>query len=231
MEFETIKSDRLYVKVADQLTNLVREGKIKPGQKFPAERDLAEKLGVSRPTIREAMIAMELSGIIEIRSGSGTYATDQQPKLKLELKDQGVGPFEILEARLLFEPEACALAATRITIKKLDELKSTLNEMEEEELREDACEKADWKFHSIIAEACQNAVIAKTVNWLWELRNRSELSVAFFERIRAEGVHPAIEDHRSILEALEKRDPIAARKAMRNHLENSTESAAAHFNR
>jgi GntR family transcriptional repressor for pyruvate dehydrogenase complex len=229
VEFEAIKSDRLYIKVADQLTNLIKTSKIKPGEKFPAERDLAERLGVSRPTIREAMIAMELSGIIEIRSGSGTYVTNNQPRL--DLGDQGVGPFEILEARLLFEPEACALAATRATHKRIEQLKDTLKEMEEEQVRADASEKSDWKFHLIIAETCQNAAIYTMVDWLWRLRNSSKLSIAFFERIRSEGVHPAINDHRLIIDALEKRDPVAARTSMRIHLENATEAAANHFGR
>lgn len=229
MEFQIIKSERLYVKVADQLTQLVRQGKIKAGEKFPAERDLAERFGVSRPTIREAMVALELSGIIEVRTGSGIYVTNQQPQLKFD--DQGFGPFEILETRLIFEPEACALAATRISKTQLAELKELLEAMEEEGNREDASEKADEKFHCLIAEASQNAVIQTMVGWLWELRNRTQLSTSFFERIRAEGVKPVINDHKIIVEALENRDADAAREAMRRHLDNATEAAATHFDR
>lgn len=227
VELQAIKTERLYIKVAEQLSKLVREGTIKPGERFPAERDLAEKLGVSRPTIREAMIALELSGIIEIRTGSGIYVTDKKPSLSSN--DQGVGPFEILEIRYIVESEACALAAARITDEQIASLKEILREMEEEEKKEDASEKADWKFHSIIAEATQNSAIYSVVNWLWELRNQSSLSTAFLERIRKEGIHPSINDHKRIVEALEKRNPEKARMAMKIHIENATAAAAAHF--
>lgn len=232
MELQAIKSKRLYIKVAEQLTRLVRDGTIKPGERFPAERELAERLGVSRPTIREAMIAMELAGIIEIRTGSGIYVTKTKPALEineLEAGDRGVGPFEILEIRYMIEGEACALAAARITDEQIQQLKATLVEMEEEEKQADASEKADWKFHSIIAEACQNSAIYIVINWLWELRNQSELSLAYLERLRKEGVHPSINDHRRILDALEKRDPEKARVAMKMHIENATAAAAAYF--
>jgi GntR family transcriptional repressor for pyruvate dehydrogenase complex len=228
VEFEAIKMDRLYVKVAKQLSRLITEGHIKPGERFPAERELAERLGVSRPTIREAMIALELSGAIEIRTGSGIYVTLQQARPH-KLDDKGVGPFQILEARLLFETEACGLAATRITDEQLKRLRAAYAEMEEEDKKEDAAEKADWKFHCIIAESCQNSAIYEVVNWLWVLRNQSELNTAFMERIRKEGVHPALADHKKIIAALEKRDPDAARAAMHEHIENATAAAASHF--
>jgi DNA-binding FadR family transcriptional regulator len=227
VELQAVKTDRLYIKVAEQLSKLVHDGTIKPGERFPAERDLAEKLGVSRPTIREAMIALELSGIIEIRTGSGIYVTKKKPTL--DSADKGVGPFEILEIRYILESEACALAATRITDEQIAQLKEVLREMEEEEKQEDASEKADWKFHTIIAEAAQNSAIYSVVNWLWELRNQSALSTAFLERIRKEGIHPSINDHRRIVEALEKRNPEKARMAMKVHIENATAAAAAHF--
>jgi DNA-binding FadR family transcriptional regulator len=227
VELQAVKTDRLYIKVAEQLSKLVHDGTIKPGERFPAERDLAEKLGVSRPTIREAMIALELSGIIEIRTGSGIYVTKKKPTL--DSADKGVEPFEILEIRYILESEACALAATRITDEQIAQLKEVLREMEEEEKQEDASEKADWKFHTLIAEASQNSAIYSVINWLWELRNQSALSTAFLERIRKEGIHPSINDHRRIVEALEKRNPEKARMAMKVHIENATAAAAAHF--
>ena len=231
LPLQIVKTDRLYLKVADQLNRLIETGAIKPGQRFPSERELAEQLGVSRPTIREAMIALELSGVIEIRSGSGIYVTELALKKKPELSDKGVGPFEILEIRHIIEAEACAMAATRITDGELNDLRQALAEMEEEEKQPDASEKADQKFHSIIAQACQNSAIASVVEWLWELRNQSPLSTAFLQRIREEGVHPSMSEHRKILEALEQRDPDQARCAMKMHIENATANAAMHFNK
>lgn len=231
LQLQIIKSERLYLKVAEQLNRLIEDGAILPGQRFPSERELAEKLGVSRPTIREAMIALELSGVIEIRTGSGIYVTIQTPKSEPELNDKGVGPFEILEIRYILESEACALAAARITDEQIIELRTVVKEMEEEEKQPDASEKADQKFHSIIAQACQNSAIASVVEWLWDLRNESELSSAFLQRIRKEGVHPSISEHRNILLALEQHNPEKARAAMKLHIENATTNAAAHFNK
>jgi GntR family transcriptional repressor for pyruvate dehydrogenase complex len=231
LQLQIIKSDRLYLKVAAQLNKLIEDGVIKPGQRFPSERELAERLGVSRPTIREAMIALELSGVIEIRTGSGIYVTKQQHKPEPELNDKGVGPFEILEIRYIIESEACALAAARITDEQIQALREVVEEMEEEEKQPDASEKADQKFHSIIAQACQNSAIASVVEWLWDLRNESQLSTAFLQRIRQEGVHPSISEHRKILQALEQRNPEKARTAMKLHIENATTNAATHFNK
>lgn len=231
LELQTIKSDRLYMKVAEQLKKLITNEMIKPGERFPSERELAEQLGVSRPTIREAMIALELSGVIEIRTGSGIYVTHKKSRINDIISDKGAGPFEILEIRYILEAEACALAAARITDAQLTQLRETIKEMEEEEKQADASERADQKFHSIIAEACQNSAISSVVEWLWKLRNESDLSTMFLQRIREEGVHPSIQEHKNILAALEKRNPERARTAMKVHIENATANAAAHFNK
>ncbi|WP_111640320.1 FadR/GntR family transcriptional regulator [Marinimicrobium alkaliphilum] len=228
MELKAIKTDRLYVKVAGQLSRLISDGHLKPGERFPSERELAERLGVSRPTIREAMIALELSGLIEIRTGSGIYVLSAKPA-RLQLRDRGVGPFQVLEARLLVEPEACALAAVRITEEQLLRLSAAYQAMEAEDKKGSVTEAADWSFHGIIAEASQNSAVHEMVDWLWELRSRSELSTAFMSRIRDEGVRPALEEHKAIVQALVQRDPEAARAAMREHLENAIKAAASHF--
>ncbi|MBU2881040.1 FadR family transcriptional regulator [Psychrosphaera sp. B3R10] len=227
MELETIKIQRLYVKVAEQISRLVQEGELKPGDRLPSERELAEKIGVSRPTIREAMIALEIAGIIEIRTGSGIYVVEQKPELALS--DEGVGPFEVLDTRYIIEAEACALAAARITEEQLEELNQTIKEMEEEEKRPDASEKADMKFHMLIAEASQNSAISAIVKWLWELRNQSALSKAFMARLREEGIHPSINEHKRIVDALAKRNPEKARNAMKAHIEGASDAAATYF--
>ena len=228
MHLQTIKTKRLYIQVAEQISKLVRDGNIKTGDKLPAERELAEKLGVSRPTIREAMIALELQGIVEIRTGSGIYILEQKPELTL--RDEGVGPFEILDTRYIIEAEACALAAARITDEQIQQLKLAVEDMQIEETRPNASEQADMKFHQIIAEACQNSAISAIVSWLWELRNQSHLSQVFMAKVRKEGIHPSINEHLKIIEALEKRNPEKARNAMKQHIEKATEAASIYFN-
>lgn len=227
MELTSIKSDRLYVKVADQLLKLINDGVFTAGNRLASERDLAEQLQVSRPTVREAMIALELSGVVEIRTGSGIYVTGRPARLTLS--DQGVGPFEILETRLLIESDACALAATRITDAQLAALKAILRDMRSAQAIAVSSESSDWAFHRTIAEATQNTAIVSVVNWLWELRNQSLLSKAFMSRLEAQGIHPSITEHEAIVAALDAGDANAARAAMRTHLLNATDAAAQYF--
>lgn len=219
MQIQAVKVQRLYQQVAGQLVELIKEGVFEPGQRLPSERELADQFGVSRPTIREAMIAMEIAEKVEVRSGSGVYVLEPKGKPGPLADDQGPGPFEILEARLLIESDACELAAQRISEQQLQQLGDLLSEMVDENTRDDATEKADEKFHCLIAEAAGNSVVSATIAWLWELRNQSELSTRFFRHNREEGIKPVIEDHRLILDALRQRDAQAARAAMRSHLQ------------
>ena len=127
-KFEPIETtERLYVRVARQVSELIQSDNVNPGDKLPSERDLANILNVSRPSIREAMIALEVSGVIEVRTGSGIYVCENQ---FVPVTDEGVGPFEILEIRLIVEPAACALAAERITNEQLARLQQLYTELE-----------------------------------------------------------------------------------------------------
>jgi DNA-binding FadR family transcriptional regulator len=105
-----IISQRLYQQVAEQLATLIRAGEFLPGQRLPPERDLALKLGASRPTVREAMIAFEIAGLVDIRSGSGIYVNDARVA-SIAIGDVGASVFTILAARRAIEGEVAALAA------------------------------------------------------------------------------------------------------------------------
>lgn len=221
-------NERLYVRVARKISDLVNTGQVKPGDRLPSERDLAEMLNVSRPSVREAMIALEVSGLIEVRMGNGIFVTNRKASLSRELVDGGVGPFEILEMRLLLEPEVCALAAERIDDETLGQLAETYDEMERCNGTPEM-EQADEKFHNLIAGAAENTAMQKTVEWLWRLRAQSVLSRGYHRMIVEEGVFPTLDEHKAILEALKSRDPVAARQAMKNHLTAATDAAAQHF--
>lgn len=219
MDIQPVKVKRLYLQVAQQLIQLTEEGSIVAGQRLPSERDLASEFGVSRPTIREAMIALEIAGVVEIRSGSGVYALERSGPAPPVATDQGPGPVEILEARRLIESEACALAAERISQQQLRELDALLQAIEVENEQDNTTEKADEQFHRCIVIAAGNSALATTVSWLWDLRNQSEISTRFHQRLREEGIKPIVEDHKRILEALHQRDPGGARRAMNDHLQ------------
>ena len=220
--------ERLYVRVARRIAELIFSGEVAPGDKLPSERDLAEMLKVSRPSVREAMIALEVSGLIEVRTGSGIYVAEQGGGQSLVVDDEGIGPFEILEMRQLIEPEACALAAERISDQQLVKLRELLAAMQRSTGTPEM-EAHDGDFHQLIGQATENTAIEKTIVWLWELRSQSELSRGFHRLIIEEGVYPVLDEHERILSALEARDAEAARRAMRAHLEASTSAAAKHF--
>ena len=129
------------------MQELIAEDGFEAGSRLPSERDLAEQLGVSRPTIREAIIALEIARQVEVRTGSGVYVLDANDTPVALSDAQGPGPFEVLQARMLIEGETCALAASRITGEQLARLQALLDEMAEENRKEDITETADEKFH------------------------------------------------------------------------------------
>lgn len=224
---EAVKVRRLYMEVANQIERLIRSGEIAPGERLPAERSLAASFGVSRPTIREAMIALEIAGLVEIRTGSGIYAVQPGAVPEKGMRDQGPGPFEILEARLLIETETAALAAGHISDMQLAELESALHDMEKENAEGPVTERADQRFHCVIAQSSANNALASIVEWLWEMRNQSEVSTLFHRRVSEQGVHPDLEDHVRVFDALKRRDPARARNAMHRHISNALATVTA----
>ncbi|MBC6904267.1 FadR family transcriptional regulator [Saccharophagus sp. K07] len=208
---------RLYQRVAEQLAEVIASGEYPVGSRLPAERKLAERFNVSRPTVREAIIALELAGCVEVKGGSGVYVTSGSSK-GLASTELDIGAFEILEARLIFESEAAALAAKAITDQELADLRAALASMVAENEQVQVSENADEIFHLLIAKATHNEAVVSVCKHLWALRNNSKVSASILEKVRRAGSRPRIDEHARILDALEKRDPAAARQAMRDHL-------------
>lgn len=216
-----IIGNKLYQRLAASIAEQIEAGRWSPGTRLPGERDLAEEYKVSRPTIREAMIALEMKGWIEARHGSGIYVTprDHGTDRREDALNFDVGAFDLTEARILFEGEAAALAAISITDEQLAELDALLAEMAESDPNFPGAIDADHRFHLAIASATGNAAIRGVVEYLWELRARSPLSANMFARAQRGGITPRVAEHRSIVEALRAHDPNAARNAMRAHLQ------------
>ncbi|MEH6584326.1 MAG: FadR/GntR family transcriptional regulator [Halioglobus sp.] len=221
MKLEAVSVQRLYIQIAEQLVQLIRAGDIQPGQRLPSERDLATRFDVSRPTIREAMIALEVSNIVEVRSGSGVYVLPLAKESSLKASEDLPGPYEILEARALIEADAAALAAERMSNDELQVLGQLLRKLISEIDKGDieAAEKIDQQFHLTIAKGSRNSALLATINWLWDLRNESQIATVFHRHAREEGSTPSQEEHQNILDAITRRDPAAARDAMTTHLE------------
>jgi GntR family transcriptional repressor for pyruvate dehydrogenase complex len=208
---------KLYQAIIDALQADVASGRFAPGERLPTERELVDRFNVSRLTVREAVIGMEILGLVEARRGSGVYVTADAAQ-RLQPSDLDIGAFELIEARRLVEGECAALAA----ITRSDEDVAALGEILQRMIAENAIDSpdefADHEFHRQIARATGNDAMVLTVETLWDVRHRSPLCVAVLDRARRAGEKPRIEDHRAILEAIAARDPDAARHAMRRHL-------------
>jgi len=210
---------RLYEQISQKLAKAIADGKYDIGQRLPSERELAQTFGVSRPTVREAIIALELDGLVEVRLGSGVYVMNRQPPEGKEgAKD--IGPFELLEARRVIEGEAAALAALRIDEAQLNELSNLIAEMRNDNKQNEILmsEEADRRFHELIASSTQNSGIIAAVQMLWDARARSPQSHSMDDKGRARGLKPPIDEHSAILRALKRRDPEAARASMHEHI-------------
>ena len=213
---------RLYRVVAAQLVDLIKQQRLRPGDRLPSERDLAEQLGVSRTSVREAVIVLDLSKVVEVRGGSGIYVSEGAVT---DLAEAGPGPFEVLSARRMIESEVAAIAARMANDKSVDAIMAALNDMERYYEDREKNEAADHAFHLAIAQATGNGALVSVVSHLWEQRGRlwSRMEYHFHTtELRA----ATLADHRRILEAIVSRDPAAARRAMRGHLERVTRQFA-----
>jgi DNA-binding FadR family transcriptional regulator len=203
---------RLYEQIAQKLAKAIAGGEYELGQRLPSERELAQSFGVSRPTVREAIIALELDELVEVRLGSGVYVTNLQPPGGQE-GSKDIGPFELLEARHAIEGEACALAALRIDDAQIGQLSDLIAEMRDDNRQNQILmsEEADRRFHELIAASTQNSGIIAAVQMLWDARARSPQTHLMDDKSRARGLKPPVDEHSAILRALKRRDPDAAR--------------------
>jgi DNA-binding FadR family transcriptional regulator len=211
------KPQRLYQIVAEQLAAFMKKERLKPGDRLPGELALSNRFGVSRTTIREAMLALEIAGDLEIRGGSGAYLRKPSGRTGL-LMDAGPGPFELLNARIMVEGEVAAEAALHASNDDLARIAACFGEMRSLVASRKNAQIADREFHVLIAEAAKNAVLTNFVDGLWS----GIFSPMFHNLSQRAGLHRhqtmTLGDHERILEALVARDPQAARTAMRTHL-------------
>jgi DNA-binding FadR family transcriptional regulator len=209
-------AQKLYQQIARRIAASIEDGRYAPGDRLPSERELADDFGVSRPTIRDAMIALEFQGLVEARQGSGVYVK-AAPQIAEDAAEREVSALELAEARRLFEGEACALAAATITDEQVARLESLIAEMVRESVTE-IFEKHELEFHLTVARATGNAAITATVQDLWTLLQQTSGCAAALRRARTNSRGDFVGEHRRIAGALRARDPKAARQAMHGHL-------------
>ena len=217
MPLQAVEPKRLYRQIADQIAQLIASGEFPPGSRLPAERELAVSLGVSRTSVREAIISLEMSHLVEVRVGTGIFVTSQIASTHGSSVDSGPGPFELLDARKLIEGEIAALAASSGTAEDFEALAQSVAKLEA--LTDDfaARESVDRDFHLRIAKATGNSSLELVVEGLWNQRAElwGRLQQHFHTR---ELALQTIRDHAAIAKAIAARDADVARAAMHRHI-------------
>lgn len=237
LNLQTVESKRLYRQIAEQIEGLIESGKWAPGTKLAAERDLALQLGVSRPSVREALIALEVKGLVEIRMGAGVYVAEAK-KLHTQSDDGAIhlaeeaptwGPMELLAARGAIEGEIAYFAAIRRTSQQLEEIRSALSAMEEALETQVGLANADAQFHKSISAATGNCVFEDVVFAFWSARISPlfEQLASHFEDINSWRL--AYREHEEIYLAIARQDGLAARSAMHFHLDSAIRRLSASF--
>lgn len=211
---------RLHQSIARQIAELIDQGVYPAGTRLPGERELAEKFEVSRVTIREAEIALQAIGRLEIKTGSGVYVSEKRPEVIGALP--AASAFEVTEARLLIESEAAALAARNISEEGIARLKTLIDRMGKAD--HDEANKADAEFHLTIAEASNNEALVHTIRQLWQMREKIPDVKATYEAVCVNDAQTRMEEHREVFNALRDRDPARARAAMRDHFQRLIEN-------
>jgi GntR family transcriptional repressor for pyruvate dehydrogenase complex len=214
-----VRKTKVYHEIVDQIQELIAAGRIKPGDRLPPERELAELFKASRNSVRDAIRVLEQMGLIESRQGDGTYvrsvsAEELAEPLALMLLQSRTQMRELWEVRRVLEPALAGFAAARITDEELDELDMVLETQRRKVEAGFIPLEEDTAFHNGIAEAARNTVMLRALDTLVDLLRQSR------ERSLQQHDRPAysLAGHRRILAALHRRDPEGARSEMLRHL-------------
>jgi GntR family transcriptional regulator, transcriptional repressor for pyruvate dehydrogenase complex len=225
--YKLVRSSRLYEQIVQQIEESIVSGSLKPGDQLPAERELAQRFGVSRTAVREAVKALREKGLVEAYSGRGTFITDgttQAVRQSLDLMvkiGQPEGSTHLAEVRAILEPEIAALAATRIQDSELTTMREAVTVMDRAGQDPDAYIEADLDFHLALAEGAANPLILSLLDSIVGLLREQRLRIFQVPGGPERGqVH-----HKRILEAVEGHDAEGARRAMRAHLEQVREDS------
>jgi DNA-binding FadR family transcriptional regulator len=219
MRLQVVEPRRLYRQIADQIRTLIGKGEVARGARLPAERDLARQLGVSRPSLREALIALEVEGLLDVRVGSGIYVTQADSRGRAVEINGASGPFEVIRARWMIEGECAALAAKNGTVAQLRAIRKAHADLLREAKRHHNPLDADRAFHVAIAEATGNSALELVVQTLWDQRVGP-----LYRALEMKLEYPAMaeettDEHEAVLAAILAREPAAARTAMRRHMD------------
>ena len=216
--FQALDRRSLAHDAAEHLRELVSSGALRPGDRLPSERELASRLGVSRPTLREAVRGLVIMGLLETRHGAGTFVVRTAPPdgdaFTVTIDLEGAPIQELFEIRLLLEPSVTERAAARITDEDLAELRVKLERMEGTVGDAQAFALLDAEFHRMVHVAARSSTMLSLLDGIADLSLRGRTISTVQSSVRRR----TLLEHRAILEALEDRDPVLAREAMAAHL-------------
>lgn len=226
MELTPIRTKRLYEEIVEQIKRLIADGRLKPGDRLLAERELADRFQVSRASVREAIRTLEMLGIIDIRPGEGTFIRETDSDdiirpLAMFLAVERSSALDMFEMRRIFETSTASLAAERATPEELDQIEASLESMKERLNVQDSekGEEFDAAFHFAIAEAAHNSLLTrlfKTVSGDFAKANSAARRQLYLDNVK--NAQRIIDQHSEILAAIRSRSPKAAAKAMLTHL-------------
>ena len=217
---EVVRKAKVYEKIAEQIQRLICDGFLKPGDKLPSERELAEIFQVSRGSLRDAVRALEVTGLVEPRQGEGTVVRAPSAESLMNLLTtvflrQKVFLSELLEFRAMIEPVLARRAARHATPEDVAHLEEILNRQQEKADRGEFAIEEDTEFHNTIAHAAQNSVVLKVLDVFMELLRESRE-----KSLQVEGrLQKSLEGHREIFQAIQRQDQMGAENAMRQHIE------------
>ena len=226
--YRTVKTSRLFEQIVQQVEDSILKGQLKPGDQLPAERDLAQRFGVSRTAVREAVKTLREKGLVEAYSGRGTFVTNgtshsirQSLDLMIRINQQE-GLANLAELRLILEPEIAGMAASRIEEQLLSTMREAVAVMDRNLHDPDAYVEADLDFHLALAEAAANPLILSLLDSIVGLLREQRSRIFNVDGGPERGQF----HHKRILAAIEEHDPKAARKAMRTHLKQVLEDSS-----
>jgi GntR family transcriptional repressor for pyruvate dehydrogenase complex len=218
--YKIVRSSRLYEQIVQQVEESIVKGVLKPGDQLPPERELAQQFGVSRTAVREAVKALREKGLVEAYPGRGTFITDgtsyaiRQSLDRMVKIGQTEGSGYLVEVREILEPEIAALAATRADDENLAAMREAVAVMDAARRDSDAFIEADLDFHLALAEAAANPLILTLIDSIVGLLREQRTRIFLVDGGPDRGQY----HHKRVLEAVEHRDPIGAREAMKAHL-------------
>ena len=219
MELPTLKVERLYRQISNVLINCINTGQFAPGDMIPSERDLSKQLGVSRSSIREALIALEITGWIEIRTGNGVYVSNPLPQQPVVHSEEEFSLGSLIKARQIYECTMAELAALNGTDEQRKKLVEINQELTQRNINNDAFLEQDRRFHLMISEMTGNEVLRDMMEYLWDKRNSRRFVRLESHYSDSDFAREMNTDHQRITDAILAGDAPGARAAMQGHLQ------------